>query len=141
MQSTPIKQHPFCGRPFMKPAFCGLSAHIGLFELPRTSVSGHHGRTEEVLDIGATLAGSSDENIGLVSGMSARPLTALGHVSLGKATPLHSQKAFTFFFGKKTVSQVGVSTPVQHRIGALPDQLYLFCCGTKGHLLTFYGFF
>jgi hypothetical protein len=111
MQSTLIKQHPFCGRPFMNPAFCGLSAHIGLFELPRTSVSGHHGRTEEVLDIGATLAGSSDENIGLMSGMSARPLTALGHVSLGKATPLHFQKAFTFFFGKKTVSQVGVSTP------------------------------
>jgi hypothetical protein len=105
----------------MNPAFCGSSAHIGLFELSRTSVSGHHGRTEEVLEIGATLAGSSDENLGLVSGMSARPLTALVHISLGKATPLHFQESFPFFFAaKKTVSQNGVSTPVQHRIGALP---------------------
>jgi hypothetical protein len=64
----------------MNPAFCGASAHIGLLELPRTSVSGHNGRTGEVLDVGATLAGSSDENPGLVSGMSARPLIALGRV-------------------------------------------------------------
>jgi hypothetical protein len=82
----------------MNPAFCGSSAHIGLFELPRTSVSGHHGRTEQVLDIVATLAGILDKNLGLVSGMSPRPLTALGHVALGKATPLHFQKAFAFFF-------------------------------------------
>jgi hypothetical protein len=87
-----IKQNLFCERPFMNLAFCGASAHIGLFELPRTSVSGHHGRTGEVLDVGATLAGNSDENLGLVGGMSARPLSALGHVAR-KATPLHFQKA------------------------------------------------
>ena len=81
----------------MNHTFCGSRAHIGLFEFTRTSVSGHHGRTEEVLEIGATLAGSSDENLGLVSGMSALPLTALGHVSLGKATPLYFQKVFPFF--------------------------------------------
>jgi hypothetical protein len=45
------------------------SVHIGLFELSRTSVSGHFGQTEASLDVGATLAGSSDENIGLVGGM------------------------------------------------------------------------
>jgi hypothetical protein len=82
MQNTPIKLRPFCERPFMNPAFCGSSAHIGLFELPRTSVSGHHGRTEE----------------DLVSVMSARPLTALSHVSLGKATTLYFQESFPLFF-------------------------------------------
>ena len=71
------------------------SAHIGLFELPRTSVSGHHERTGAALDVGVTLAGSSDENLGLMTGMCARPLTALGYVSLGKATPLHFHKSFT----------------------------------------------
>ena len=77
--------------------FCGTIAHIGLFELPRTSVSGHHGRTGAALDVGATLAGSSGENLGPTTGMCARPLTALGYVSLGKATPLHFHKSFTFF--------------------------------------------
>jgi hypothetical protein len=66
--------------------------HRNRIEICSSTVSGHHGRTEEVLDIGATLAGSSDENLVLVSGMSARPLTALGHVSLGKTTPLHFQE-------------------------------------------------
>jgi hypothetical protein len=73
----------------MVPHFCGASAHIGLFELPRTSNSGHHGRTEAALDVGATLAGSSDENLDPTTGMCARPLTALGYVSLGKAALLH----------------------------------------------------
>ena len=82
----------------MNPACCGASAHIGHFELPRTSVSGHHGRTGEVLDEGATVAGSSDENLGLVSGMSACPLAALRHV--GKATPLFCLKNKKAF-GKK----------------------------------------
>ena len=77
--------------------FCGASAHIGLFELPRASVSGHHSRTGAALDVGATLTGSSDENLGPTTGMCARPLTALGYVSLGKATPLHFHKSFTFF--------------------------------------------
>ena len=102
IQNIDIKYHPFWERAFMDPHFSGASAHIGLFELPRTSVSGHHGRTEEVLDIGATLAGSSDKNLGLVSGMSPRPLTALGHVALAKATPLHLPKrsflVFPIFF-------------------------------------------
>ena len=54
------------------------SALIGLFEFPRTSVSGHRGRTGAAVDLQATLAGSSDEHLGLMSAMSARPLTALG---------------------------------------------------------------
>ena len=49
------------------------------FELPRTSASGHREHTGAALDVGATLAGSSDETIGLMIGMSARSLTALGH--------------------------------------------------------------
>ena len=40
MQSMAIKQHGFWERPCMAPYFCGASAHIGLFEEPRTSVSG-----------------------------------------------------------------------------------------------------
>ena len=39
------------------------------FEETRTSVSGHHGRTGAVLDLGATLAGSSHEHLGLMSAM------------------------------------------------------------------------
>jgi len=80
-------------------------------ELRRKSVSGHHGRTGEVLDVGVTLAGSSDENLVLVSGMSARPLTVLGHVTLRKVTPLYFSRvrnAFTFFFLKtKTDVSIG----------------------------------
>ena len=52
----------------MDPHFHDVSAYIGLFELPRTSVSGHRGLTGLSLDVGATLVGSSDENIGLMSG-------------------------------------------------------------------------
>jgi hypothetical protein len=76
----------------MAPHFCCASAHIGLSELPRTSVSGHCGQTEASLDVGATLAGSSDENIGLMSAMSARSLTALRHFAIGKSAPLHFQE-------------------------------------------------
>jgi hypothetical protein len=70
MQGMTIKQHPFWQRPYMDPLFRGASAHIGLLELPRTSVSGHSGQTVASLDVGATLAGSSDENIGFMSYMS-----------------------------------------------------------------------
>ena len=38
---------------------------------------------------GSTLAESSDENIGLISGMSARSLTALRHFEIGKSAPLY----------------------------------------------------
>ena len=54
----------------MTPHFCGVSAYIGLFELSRTIVSGHYGQTGVSLDVGATLAGSSGENVGLMSGPS-----------------------------------------------------------------------
>ncbi len=39
--------------------------------------------------------------------MSAPPLTVLGHVALGKATPLHFHKAFPFFYLKKTDVSIG----------------------------------
>jgi len=63
--------------------------------------------------VGATLPGSSDENLVLVSGMSTHPLTAFGHVALGKATPLYctfqESQAFNFFFSKqKRMSQLDV---------------------------------
>ena len=85
----------------MNPTFSGANVRIGLFELSRTIVSGHHGRTGEGLDEGATLTGGSDENVVLVSGMSARPLTALDHVSLVKSTPLYFHKEFNLFFLEK----------------------------------------
>ncbi len=59
-----VKENPFWERPCMTLHFRVESAHIGLFELPRTSVSGHNGQTGASLDVGTTLAGSSCENIG-----------------------------------------------------------------------------
>ncbi len=53
--------------------FAARACTSAFFELPRTRVSGHHGRTGAALDVG----------------------------SLGKATPLHFHKSFTFFWGKK----------------------------------------
>ena len=86
------------------------------FELPRASVSGHHRRTGAALDVRATLAGSSDENLGPTTGMCARPLTALGYVSLGKATPLHFHKSFTFRLN--AVSQFGMSIVLLYQMMA-----------------------
>ena len=83
------------------------SAHIGIFELPRTIVSGHSGQTGTSLDVRARLAGSSDENIGLMSGMSARSLTALRHVAAGKSSPLHFQEMFGRKKNSVTVSVTG----------------------------------
>ena len=53
----------------------GRGGHLSLFEEPRSSVLGHHGRTGTDLDLGAKLAGgsSSDKKQGPMSGMSAHP--------------------------------------------------------------------
>ena len=102
-----IKLHPFWERPCMALHFRCASAHIGIFELPRTSVSGHSGQTGTSLDVRARLAGSSDENIGLMSGMSARSLTALRHVAAGKSSPLHFQEMFGRKKNSVTVSVTG----------------------------------
>jgi hypothetical protein len=59
----------------MVPHFYGSSAYIGLFDLPRTNVSGHHGRT------GTTRRGSD-----------------------GKETPLYFHKSFTFFWTQFVIS-------------------------------------
>ncbi len=77
MKSMAIKQHHFWERPYLALHFRGASAHIGLFELPRTNVSGHSGQTGASLDVGATLAESSGENIGLMSGICAFSLIVL----------------------------------------------------------------
>ena len=97
-----IKQHHFWERPCLDLHFRGASAHIGLFELPRKSVSGHSGQTgashrvfvlerieRECLDVGATLAQRSGENIGLMSGICAFSLIVLVLVAIGKSAPLH----------------------------------------------------
>jgi hypothetical protein len=47
----------------MNPVFYGVRTRIDLFELSRTRVSGHNGRTGKVLDVGVTLTGSSDEDL------------------------------------------------------------------------------
>jgi hypothetical protein len=92
----------------MVPHFCGASAHIGLLELPRTSVSGHHGQTGVSLDVGVTLAGSSDENLDPTTGMCVRPLTVFGYVCLPRkgGSSVFSQMVHLFFL-KKNVSQIG----------------------------------
>ncbi len=74
---------------------------------------GHHGRTGTALDVGTTLAGSSDEHLGPTTGMCVRPLKALGYVSLGKATPLHFHESFTFRLN--SVSQFGISIVLLRR--------------------------
>jgi hypothetical protein len=65
------------------------SAHIDLFELPRTSVWGRRGQTGASLDMGTTLEGSSCENIGLTSGICAFSLIVLVLVAIGKSDPVH----------------------------------------------------
>jgi hypothetical protein len=69
MQSMAIQQHPFWDRPCMATHFCSAIAHIGLFELPSTSNSGHSGQTGASLDVVRWMSA--------LSLMSARSLTAL----------------------------------------------------------------
>ncbi len=68
-------------------SFSWREVHIGLFELPRTS--GQSGQMGASLDVGATLAESSGENIGLMSGICAFSLIVLVLVAIGKSAPLH----------------------------------------------------
>jgi hypothetical protein len=58
-----------------------------LFEEPRTSVSGHRGRTGAALDPGATLAGSFDSKLSKMRALSYRLITALGPGALTNAFP------------------------------------------------------
>ena len=67
--------------------FCGASTHIGRFEEPKARGCGHRGRTGAAVDLGATLAGSSDCKLSKMRVYSVRPLTALGPGALGKAGP------------------------------------------------------
>jgi hypothetical protein len=71
-----------------------------LFEEPRTSVSGHRGRTGAALDLGATLAGSFDSKLSTMRAFSDRPLTALGLARSGRQ-PIAIFRAFFFFPCKK----------------------------------------
>jgi hypothetical protein len=106
MKSMAIKQHHFWECPCLDLHFRGASAHIGLFELPRTSVSGHIGQTGASLDVGATLAESSGENIGLMSGICAFSLIILVLVVIGKSAPLHFSES-----GEGKKNSVPVSVP------------------------------
>ncbi len=68
----------------------------GLFEEPRTSVSGHRGRTGAALDLGATLAGSFDSKLSKMRAFSDRPLTALGLSRSGRQPIAIFRKRFFF---------------------------------------------
>ena len=68
-----------------------------IYPVPPTILQAWEGknfRLEASLDVGATVAGSSDENIGFMSGMSARSLTALRHFAIGKSALLHIDERF-----------------------------------------------
>jgi hypothetical protein len=67
-----------------------------LFEEPRTSVSGHRGRTGASLDLGAMLAGSFDSNLSKMRAFSDRPLTALGLARSGRQPIAIFRKRFFF---------------------------------------------
>jgi hypothetical protein len=69
-----------------------------LFEEARTSVSGNHRRPRAALDLGATLAGSSNQNISVMSAFSDRLLTALGPGALGNASPRIFHRFFIFIW-------------------------------------------
>ena len=71
-----------------------------LFEEPRTSVSGHRGRTGAALDLGATLAVSFDSNLSKMRAFSDRLLTALGPGALGNASPRIVESFFILAFLK-----------------------------------------
>jgi hypothetical protein len=60
MDSIAIKQYTVCARPCTAAHFCCASTHIGRFEEPKARGWGHRGRTGEAVDLGATLAGSSN---------------------------------------------------------------------------------
>jgi hypothetical protein len=69
-------KHAYKAAPLLRTSVYGSSffrhqcAHGSLRS--RTSVSGHIGQTGASLDVGVTLMGSLDENIGLMSGMTVR---------------------------------------------------------------------
>jgi len=76
----------------------------------------------------ARLAGSADENIGLMSGMSARSLTALRHVATGKSSPLHFQKCSVEKKNSVTVSVTGFDITEYPKF---PDNYFMLSEGEK----------
>ena len=58
---------------------------------------GHRGPTGAAVDLGATLAGSSDCRLSKMRACSVRPLPALGPGALGKAAHRHFPQPFYFF--------------------------------------------
>jgi hypothetical protein len=94
-----------------------VSAHIGIFDLPRTIVSGNNGQTGASLDVRARLAGSANENEGLMSGMSAR-LTSSLSLGIPVIETLHCEylngiKYYAIFSGHigagyREMKQIGV---------------------------------
>ena len=57
---------------------------------------GHRGPTGAAVDLGATLAGSSDCRLSKMRACSVRPLPALGPGALGKAAHRHFLQPFYF---------------------------------------------
>ena len=88
MESMTIQQYTFCGVRAPPHIFAGARTS-GRFEEPKAWGWGHRGRTEAAVDLGATLAGSSDCRLSKMRACSGRPLPALGPGALGKAARRH----------------------------------------------------
>ena len=72
---------------------CGTSTDIDSFEEPKERRV-HRGRTGAAVDLGATLADSSDCKLPKIRECSVRPLTALVLDALGKVPRLHFPQSF-----------------------------------------------
>jgi len=70
-----------------------------LFEEPKARGWVDRGPTGAAVDLGATLAGSSDCKLSKMRVYSVRPLTALGPGALGKAAHRHFPKPQKFEMG------------------------------------------
>ena len=70
------QETPLLGESVLGPAFLRRerTRRSFFFKESRTGVSGYHGRTGAVLNLGPTLAGSSDEHLDLISTRSVSSL-------------------------------------------------------------------
>jgi len=88
---------------------------MGWFEEPKVRGWGHRGRTGAAVDLGATLAGSSDCRLSKMRACSVRLLPTLGPGALGKADHRHFpqpfyclKKSFSFIHSLALLGHSGV---------------------------------
>jgi hypothetical protein len=115
-----IKHHTFCARSWPPTHFCCASTHICPFEEPKARGRGQYGRTRAAVDLGATLAGSSDKSLSRTRTSSDRPLTVL--TRSGRWPIAIFQEAFDFliFEGKGSSNFIFYNTP-----NFINDQIHL----------------